>query len=187
MYVHFSFGNQLSDLIFRTPHVHWSLLYCYRPLTYLFLLRKKNGGGFCKHFFFLLASQRNHKRDWKWENGVKDFFFSLSLSFFFPSILLPLFFSQCFSHSLVWVQVMFRMFLNQFCFEFKEGWKPKKNIGYMKSFGSKECDGYKKGMYVDFHAFFVSMKFFLNSRVSMTKTPRFFLVLFIYLVGWLDL
>lgn len=38
--------------------------------------------------------------------------------------------------------------------------KAEKNIGYMKTFGSEECDGYKKGMYVDFHAFFVSMKFF---------------------------
>lgn len=111
-------------------------------------------------FFFSLSESAQSQTRLEMRERRERLFFSLSLSFSFPSILLPLFFSQCFSHSLVWVQVMFRMFLNLFCFEFKEGWKPKKNIGYMKSFGSKECDGYKKGMYVDFHAFFVSMKFF---------------------------
>lgn len=92
------------------------------PSTYLFIsFKKKNGGGCCKHFFSLSESAQSQTRLEMRERRERLFFFLFLFSFFFPSILLPLFFSQCFSHSLVWVQVMFRMFLNLFCFEFKEG------------------------------------------------------------------
>ena len=64
------------------------------PSTYLFISFKEKIEGLLQAYFFsLLASQRNHKRDWKWESRRERLFSPFS---FFFSILLPLFFSQCF-------------------------------------------------------------------------------------------
>lgn len=83
-------GFLISYSVPHTSSGHSSAL----PSSCLFISFKKKEGGGGYERFFLLASQRNHKRDWKWESSRGSFFFVFFLPLFF--ILFFLFFPQIF-------------------------------------------------------------------------------------------